>query len=138
MTAGLWRRYGGDTREYTRAHKEGRGPVLCMETACACLTAEWIYASDDEAPDLEAQQACTDCNGGWRHRERDAFDLWKLLTLNPAPCDLLAELATVRRLAGYGIRWRDLSPETGSPMGPLWRARLYPWERTYLKGARAP
>ena len=56
-------------------------------------------------------------------------------SLDPAPCELLAELATVRRLAGHGIPWRDINRETGSPLAPMRYAHLYPWQRD-ARGAR--
>lgn len=109
MTAGLWRRVDGRA-EYTRADRNGRAPVLSLETACECLTAEWIYADDESAPDLESHRECEACDGGWLHSEhqRSAAELWEMLHRPTVPVKLLGQLAVVCRLAGWGLTWRSL------------------------------
>ena len=109
MTAGLWTRHEG-ARHYTQAHTGGQGPVLSLETACECLTADWIVADEEHGPDLEAKAECTRCEGGRLHAEhrRRAADLWRLRALDPAPTDLLEQLAHVQRFAALNITWGEL------------------------------
>lgn len=117
MTAGLWQRFE-DGLPFTRIGRDGKGRPLTLEDACACLRPTTLYVGEGEAAELEANDACKDCDGGRAHARRFAVDLWRILDLDPVPPALLDNLLTVERLASYGLRWTTLD-ERGAPEGAL-------------------
>lgn len=116
MTAGFWTRHD-DATEFTRVGAEGKGQVLALGDACACLRPS---ERDDNGAvsELEAQEDCRVCIGGYVSGARLAVDVWRILTLDPVPSALLGELLLVERLASYGLRWTTLD-ERGAPEGAL-------------------
>ena len=114
-----WERYD-EARDFTREGREGKGDVLTLESACACLSPAYYFDRGDckgEVSDLAPRAGCVVCEhasgklppAAWR-RAADVLAFAKLPALTPQQ---LHTLRTLERLTGYGLRWTDPAAKGG-------------------------